>query len=71
MNVYVLGVLIFLIGMALGGAIVTVITHRKPSGTLKVNNSDPDGPYLFVELYCDPNSLLDKSNVTFTVDSHN
>lgn len=46
--------LYFLVG-SLGvvlGVVVSTIHHRKKTsiGALKVNTSDPDGPYLFLEV---------------------
>lgn len=36
----------------ISGAIMSSIHHRKKTsiGALKVNNDDPDGPYLFLEI---------------------
>lgn len=45
---------IFLLGLILGAALgvgITRVTSRtKPIGTLRIDTSDPDGPYLFLEL---------------------
>lgn len=37
------------------------------AGTLRIENSDPDGPYLFVELSVDPRELSKHKHVTFKV----
>lgn len=39
----------FLIGLGIGALIVWLFTPRSV-GALRVDNSDPDGPYLFLEL---------------------
>lgn len=39
----------FLIGLGIGALIVWLFIPRSV-GTLRVDNSDPDGPYLFLEL---------------------
>lgn len=45
-------------------------TRRDPSthGTLKIDTSDPDGPYLFVELNEDPSTLQHQEYITLKVD---
>lgn len=44
-------VIAFIVGLLGGGLIATVILRReKAVGSLRVETSDPDGPYLFLEL---------------------
>lgn len=44
-------VIAFVAGLLGGGLIATVILRRKKAiGSLRVETSDPDGPYLFLEL---------------------
>ena len=44
-------VIAFIAGLLVGGLIVTIISrHKKAIGSLRVETSDPDGPYLFLEL---------------------
>ena len=43
------------------------LRNRKPSGALKVDRSDPDGPYIFLELYTDLPKLCDKKHVILEV----
>lgn len=39
------------LGIVIGAVLSNVYRHKKSaSGTLKVNTTDPDGPYLFLEL---------------------
>lgn len=42
---------------------------NKPVGTLKVNNSDPDGPYLFLELSTYPEDIMREEYVTMKVET--
>ena len=42
---------------------------RKPIGTLRVDSSDPDGPYLFLELETDPNVIKKEKYVLLKVDT--
>ena len=48
------------LGVAIGAVLSNIYRHKKSaSGTLKVNTTDPDGPYLFLEL-----SKEDLANIT-------
>lgn len=41
----------FIAGLLAGGLIASIILrHEKTIGSLRVETSDPDGPYLFLEL---------------------
>lgn len=42
---------------------------RKPIGTLRVDSSDPDGPYLFLELETDPSIIKKEKYVFLKVDA--
>ena len=42
---------------------------RKPIGTLRVDSSDPDGPYLFLELKTDPSVITKEESVLLKVDT--
>lgn len=65
------GLIILLLGYILGAVITKLLDYRKPIGTLKVDNSDPDGTHLFLELTTDPNRLESESYVVFKVDKSN
>jgi hypothetical protein len=53
---------------ALAGALVTYLMSRpKRAGVLRVDRSDPDGPYLFVELAKDVADICEEQYVTFEV----
>lgn len=58
------------IGLLIGivfGLIFAWIISPKPSGYLKLEDSDPDGPYLFVELNEHPRNLIRRKRVLFMV----
>lgn len=42
---------------------------KEPVGTLKVNDSDPDGPYLFLELSTYPEDIMREEYVTMKVET--
>lgn len=42
---------------------------RKSIGTLRVDSSDSDGPYLFLELETDPNAIKKEKYVLMKVDT--
>ena len=52
------------------GYFVSIFVHReKDVGTLMVNTSDPDGPYLFVALNGPvENTIIGRTHVTMKVD---
>ena len=43
--------------------------RRKPIGTLRVDSSDPDGTYLFLELETDPSIITKEKSVLLKVDT--
>lgn len=48
--------LMWLSGLLVGIGITIIYYRRKkeaPLGTLRIDRSDPDGPYIFIELYED------------------
>lgn len=42
---------------------------RKPIGTLRIDSSDPDGPYLFLELEVNPEVVKKEKYVLLKVDT--
>lgn len=56
-----------LAGVVLGMIIAAVATRNTIDGTLRVDNSDGEGPYLFVELSCNVDDILQKNVVCFSV----
>ena len=52
------------------GFIVSIIYHKnKVKGVLRIDKSDPDGPYLFLELASDPAILEKQKYVTLEVNT--
>ena len=52
------------------GFTVSVIYHKnKVKGVLRIDKSDPDGPYLFLELASDPAILEKQKYVTLEVNT--
>lgn len=62
----------YVVGIIIGFIIAYFFVYAKrgdPVGTLKVETSDPDGPYLFLELKKDVSNIYTKKYVTFKVDT--
>lgn len=62
-------VLMFLSGLCIGmalGMIYKELTKDKPIGNLRIDQSDPDGPYMFLELQ-EAGAIYTKQEVTFRV----
>lgn len=59
---------IFIVGMWLGYVISMKLTDNVV-GTLRVDRSDPDGPYLFLELSEDIYKVIHKKYITLKVDT--
>lgn len=69
-------IVIFVLGLALGltlGFILTKYRNKKSEevGTLRVDRSDSDGPYLFLELHTDVEEVMRRKKVTFGVNVEN
>lgn len=45
------------------------VTNSKPSGTIRVDISDPDGPFLFLELNDDLATVCAKTKIVCTIDT--
>lgn len=64
-------IITFLFGGVVGFVISKVISRGHPVGTLRINTSDPDGPYLFLESNVDPNIIVHHKHVMLNVDVNN
>lgn len=42
---------------------------QKPVGTLRIDTSDPDGPYLFLELHTQVSEVMKQKQVTLDVNT--
>lgn len=63
-----ISIVVFLIcGYVLGYSLGK--NKRKPIGTLRVDSSDPDGPYMFLELETDPSVIKKEKYVLLKVDT--
>ena len=62
--------IIYCLSLLIGGYILGIYhAKQNPIGTLRIDSSDPDGPYLFLELETDPNVLKKEKYVTLKVDT--
>lgn len=60
--------LLMFVGGAIVGSIVTLLIFRpKTVGALRVDRSDPDGPYLFLELSKGIGEIESKNRVSLQV----
>lgn len=60
-------VFIFIIGIVCGAFTSHLLFRKHSIGTLRIDNSDPDGPYLFLELSTNISSFNKKKQVTLNV----
>lgn len=60
-------VFIFIIGIVCGAFISNLLLKKHSIGTLRIDNSDPDGPYLFLELSTNISSFNKKKQVILNV----
>ena len=64
----IIAVIVFLIcGYVLGYSFGK--KQHKPIGTLRIDSSDPDGPYMFLELETDPSVIKKEKYVLLKVDT--
>lgn len=64
-------VIIFAIGIVVGSIITRIITKPLDIGTLRIDTSDPDGPFMFLELSKDVNTVASKKYVVLKVNLKN
>ena len=68
-------IICYLLGVIIGIIIGVIMTRKKhtnePIGTLRIDSSDPDGPYLFLELSSNVDIVKSKKYVTLKVDTKN
>lgn len=60
-------VIVFVIGIVVGSIITRIVTKHLDSGTLRIDTSDPDGPFMFLELSKDMNTVASKKYVILKV----
>lgn len=60
-------VVIFIIGFLIGCGIAVIILRPKCIGTLRVDTSDPDGPFIFLEASRSIDFIASKKSVMLKV----
>lgn len=60
-------VIILAIGIMVGSIITRIIIRPLDIGTLRIDTSDPDGPFMFLELSKDVNTVASKKYVVLKV----
>ena len=60
-------VIILAIGIVVGSIITRIIIRPLDIGTLRIDTSDPDGPFMFLELSKDVNTVASKKYVVLKV----
>ncbi|WP_350336424.1 beta-lactamase induction signal transducer protein [[Clostridium] symbiosum] len=64
-------VIILAIGIAVGSIITRIIIRPLDIGTLRIDTSDPDGPFMFLELSKDVDTVASKKYVILKVNLKN
>lgn len=69
-------ILIFVLGLVLGLILAFIFVRyrrrkEQPVGALRVDTSDPDGPYLFLELHTDVGDVMRQKQITLEVSTQN
>lgn len=64
-------VIIFAIGVIIGCILVNVVRRIKSVGALRIDTSDSDGPYMFLELDKDVGAISSKKYVLLRVNLKN
>ena len=64
-------VIIFAIGIVVGSIITRIVTKPLDIGTLRIDTSDPDGPFMFLELSKDVDTVASKKYVILKVNLKN
>lgn len=60
-------VIIFAIGVGVGSIIARIVIRNLGAGTLRVDTSDSDGPYMFLELSKGVDTIASKKYVVLRV----
>lgn len=64
-------VIYVVIGILIGFIGASVIRRKHPVGFLRIDKSDPDGPYLFLELKKSINEIVTQKTVLLEVKREN
>lgn len=57
------------VGIMIGFIVSFIIRQKRPVGFLRIDKSDPDGPYLFLELKKSVNEIVTQRTVLLEVKS--
>ena len=60
-------VIYVVVGILIGFAVSSTIRRKHPVGFLRIDKSDPDGPYLFLELKKSVNEIITQRTVLLEV----
>lgn len=60
-------VIILAIGIVVGSIITRMVTKPLDFGTLRIDTSDPDGPFMFLELSKDVDAVASKKYIILKV----
>lgn len=63
--------IIFAIGVVVGCILVNIVQRIKSVGALRIDTSDPDGPYMFLELDKGVDTISSKKYVLLRVKLRN
>lgn len=63
--------IIFAIGVVVGCILVNIVQRIKSVGALRIDTSDPDGPYMFLELDKGIDTISSKKYVLLRVKLRN
>ena len=64
-------VIILVIGIMVGSIITRIIIRPLDIGTLRIDTSDPDGPFMFLEMSKDVDTVESKKYVVLKVNLEN
>lgn len=57
------------VGIMIGFIVSSIIRQKRPVGFLRIDKSDPDGPYLFLELKKSVDEIVTQRTVLLEVKS--
>lgn len=55
------------VGILIGYVVSSIIRRKHPVGFLRIDKSDPDGPYLFLELKKSVNEIITQRTILLEV----
>lgn len=55
------------VGIMIGFVVSSIIRRKHPVGSLRIDKSDPDGPYLFLELKKSVNEIIAQRTILLEV----